>query len=125
MVIQQTGAEGEIGWGVAVLPPGKYVLNGGAVARRTVIYSNGQAGRQSVEAGGHAFVSMDKAVTVNGGDVLYLGNTIGVAPSYSSRVLSIRVRDDHAAAARWMEANLPKLAPRLKTRLLAPLDHMN
>lgn len=125
VVIQQTGGESEIGWGVAVLPPGKYVLNGGGVARRTVIYRNGLAGRQSVEAGGHAFVPMEKAIAVNGGDVLYIGTTVGIASSYSGRVYAIRVHDDHAAAARWMEANLPKLAPKLRTRLLTPLDHMN
>lgn len=117
--------EGQVGWGVAILPPGKYVLNGSAVLRRTVLYANGQVGRQALEMGGHAYVPLDKAITVDGGDVLYVGSVTGVAASYRGRVDQIRVKDDRAAAARWMEANLPKLAPKMKTRLLTPLEHTN
>lgn len=123
--IRQTGTEAQIGWGVAILPPGKYALNAAPVYRRTVILANGEAHRQTADGpGGHAYISPAESVTVNGGDVLYLGTTTGIAASVSTRVYALRVKDERAEAARWMQANLPKLAPLLKTRLLHPRDHL-
>lgn len=113
-------AEGQ-GWGVGVLPPGRYVPVGAPIGSRLHIMKDGTLFQETALPRGSVDVPADKAVTINAGDVLYTGSEIGIVSKLGSRPMRVEVRDDSDAAAAWARAELPKFAPYLKTRLVTPL----
>lgn len=118
------GTEAEVARGVATLPPGKYVPNGGPVLYRTVIRPDGTALQQMATPRGHANIPIERAVQVHAGDVLYVGTMVFLSRNAAANVEQMKVRDESAAAARWAKANMPNLAPRLQTRPMAGVEHM-
>ena len=123
-LLAQQGTEAEVAWGVATLPPGKYVPNGGPVLFRTAIRSDGTAVQQMVAPRGHANIPIERAVTLHAGDVVYVGTLLFLSRNTAANVEQMKVRDESAAAARWVKANMPNLSSRLQTRLLTGVEHM-
>lgn len=116
-------AEGQ-GWGVGVLPPGRYVPVGAPIGSRLHIMKDGTLFQETALPRGSVDVPADKAVTINAGDVLYTGSEIGIVAKLGSRPMRVEVRDDSEAALAWARAELPKFAPYLKTRLVTSLPRM-
>lgn len=123
-LLAQQGTEAEVAWGVATVPPGKYVPNGGPVLFRTVVRPDGTAVQQMIAPRGHANIPIERAVTIHAGDVVYVGTMLLLSRNAASNVEQMKVRDESAAAARWVKANMPNIAPRLQTRLLTGVEHM-
>lgn len=112
------------GWGVAALPPGQYVPVGAPVGSRLHLMKDGTLVQETSLPRGSVDVPADKAVTINAGDVLYIGSEIGIVAKQGSRLMRLEVRDDSEAAEAWARAELPKFAPYLKTRLVTSLPRM-
>lgn len=123
-LLAQQGTEAEVAWGIATVPPGKYVPNGGPILYRTMIRPDGTAVQQMVSPRGHANIPIEKAVQIHAGDVLYVGTMVFLSRNAGATVEQLKVRDESAAAARWARANVPNFAPRLVTRLMPGVEHM-
>ncbi|MCG5233909.1 hypothetical protein [Xanthobacter oligotrophicus] len=124
ILIQNKGTESEVGWGVITLPPGNYLPLSTRVGRRYRLRSDGALFLEVVAPNGFGDLPAEKAVPLRSGDVVYLGTLVAVAPNASARVEQVIVRDERAEAAKWMKAHLPAFAPKLQTRLLPSIDHL-
>jgi hypothetical protein len=114
--LHKIGTEAEVGWGVLIVPPGQYALNRSTTTTTTSL-RQGAVTQKSVDTKGHPFVPLDATLHIGTGDVVYLGTVVWVAGAAGGQKTP-KMRDERAAAAAWMQANLPAFAPRMQTKLL-------
>lgn len=117
--LARAGDDTELGWGVMIVPPGNYALNRGLMRQR-IRYSATGVVSEVNDVNGHPYVPLSATIPIAAGEVVYVGNVVWEAKDASDRKPRVKIRDERAAAARWMAANLPALSKTLTTRLLPP-----
>ncbi len=75
---------------------------------------------------GHPYVPLSATTRIGAGEVLYVGTVVWVTGAPVDPAPRPKIRDDRAAAAKWISSNLPAVAGNMQTRLLPPpVDKMN
>lgn len=122
--VEVQGTEAEVGWGVLLVEPGRYVPLGGPVKVGFRFTPDGGARDQVDTPRGHVELPAEAAVEVHAGDVIYVGTQVMIGRNATAKPDSIMVRDEHKAAVSWTKNHLPVFAPRLQPRLLPSIDHV-
>jgi hypothetical protein len=117
--LQRTGDEAEVGWGVAVVPPGRYALNRGRVRQTTSVRFN-EARTTFTDTAGHPYVPLDATLSVGAGEVVYVGTVVWQAKTHNAAASRVFIRDERGEAAAWTRRNLPQFASNMRTKLLPP-----
>lgn len=115
----RAGDEGEIGWGVMIVPPGHYALNSGSFRQLVRITASGVR-TATIHENGHPYVPLSATINIAPGDVVYVGSVVWEVQSPTDRNPTIRIRNEQAAAAKWTAGHVPAFAGALQTRILPP-----
>ncbi|MFG1357823.1 hypothetical protein [Xanthobacter pseudotagetidis] len=120
--LRKRGSMAQLGWGVAVVPPGRYVPTGVPAKVNIHLQSDGTLAHKIRLPLGSARIAIDKGVRVEAGEVVYLGTEVDSFAEKKPPPRSIQVLDESAAARAYAQAELPSFAPHLQTRLLPSVD---
>ena len=118
VLLRQRGAPEDLGWGVVVLPAGRYVSTGAPIQLNAFLKADGTLVHKIRPPFGTAKVPADEAVKVEAGEVIYLGSEVDVFREKKPPAGSIEIHDESLAAEAYAKKELPAFAPQMKTRLL-------
>jgi hypothetical protein len=120
--LRKRGTFGQLGWGVAVVPPGRYVPTGVPAKVNIHLQTDGTLAHRIRLPLGSAKIASEKGVRVEAGEVVYLGTEVDSFGQKKPPPSSIQVLDESAAALAYAQRELPAFAPHLQTRLLPSVD---
>lgn len=118
-MLKKAGDESEIGWGVMIVPPGQYAINR-STTQQVVRYSAAGVRSTTSDVNGHPYVPLSATIRVSAGEVVYVGTLVWQTNSAAAIASKVRVRDEKAAAERWVATHLPDFAGTMQVRILMP-----
>lgn len=122
VLLRKSGSFDQRGWGVAVVPPGRYASAGSPAKLNIILVHDGTLAHRVRLPYGGARVAPEQAVRVEAGEVIYLGTEVHAFSERKPPPKSILVLDHSAAAQAYAREELPAFAPYLKTRLMPSIE---